>query len=104
MHPQTVASTALKLIASMKRDWIHTGRRPSGVCAGALFIACHAHGHERSMEQVLAFTICKHLVHFVGCDCLHIYVHLLTPSSSHATRTATSGPWSRYWPLYAQGL
>lgn len=50
---QTVASTALKLIASMKRDWIQTGRRPSGICAGALFIGAHAHGYERSMEQIL---------------------------------------------------
>ena len=39
-----VANTALRLVASMKRDWIQTGRRPSGVCGAAIYIAAHIHG------------------------------------------------------------
>jgi transcription factor IIIB subunit 2 len=42
MH--SVANTALRLVASMKRDWIQTGRRPSGICGAALYIAAHIHG------------------------------------------------------------
>ena len=31
-----VSMTALRLLQRMKRDWMHTGRRPSGLCgAGA---------------------------------------------------------------------
>lgn len=39
-----VSETAMRLVASMKRDWIQTGRRPSGVCGAALYIATHLHG------------------------------------------------------------
>lgn len=39
-----VSKTAMRLVASMKRDWIQTGRRPSGVCGAALYIATHLHG------------------------------------------------------------
>jgi hypothetical protein len=48
MHP--VANTTLRLIGSMKRDWMQTGRRPSGVCGAALFIATHIHNVERSKQ------------------------------------------------------
>ena len=41
---QAVANTALRMVASMKRDWMQTGRRPSGICGAALFIAAHIHG------------------------------------------------------------
>jgi len=34
-----VSKTALRLVQRMKRDWIHTGRRPSGLCGAALLIA-----------------------------------------------------------------
>ena len=27
-----VAMTAMRLVARMKRDWIHHGRRPAGLC------------------------------------------------------------------------
>lgn len=40
----TVSDTAMRLVASMRRDWIQTGRRPSGVCGAALYIASHLHG------------------------------------------------------------
>lgn len=41
---QSVANTALRMVASMKRDWMQTGRRPSGICGAALMIAAHIHG------------------------------------------------------------
>ena len=39
-----VANTALRLVSSMKRDWLQTGRRPGGICGAALYIAGHVHG------------------------------------------------------------
>ena len=52
MH--TVANTALRLVASMKRDWMQTGRRPNGICGAALWVACHIHGFSPSKRDVVA--------------------------------------------------
>ena len=38
----------------MKRDWMQTGRRPSGVCGAALWVAALLHGYERSKRDVVA--------------------------------------------------
>jgi hypothetical protein len=57
MHP--VANTTLRLIGSMKRDWMQTGRRPSGVCGAALFIATHIHGVERSKQVRSSEEACR---------------------------------------------
>lgn len=48
-----VANTALRLISSMQRDWMQTGRRPSGVCGAALFLACHIHGTPRPKHDIM---------------------------------------------------
>ena len=48
-----VTNTALRLVKSMKRDWMQTGRRPSGICGAALFIATHIHGEEPHSCNVL---------------------------------------------------
>eukprot|EP01026_Neomeris_dumetosa_P035945 TRINITY_DN2890_c0_g1_i8.p1 TRINITY_DN2890_c0_g1~~TRINITY_DN2890_c0_g1_i8.p1 ORF type:complete len:603 (+),score=142.05 TRINITY_DN2890_c0_g1_i8:204-1811(+) len=39
-----VVTTTLRLIASMRRDWMITGRRPAGVLGAALYLAAHIHG------------------------------------------------------------
>ncbi|XP_038725437.1 transcription factor IIIB 60 kDa subunit isoform X2 [Tripterygium wilfordii] len=39
-----VAKTAESIMASMKRDWITTGRKPSGLCGAALYISALSHG------------------------------------------------------------
>ena len=31
-----VSMTALRLLQRMKRDWMHTGRRPSGLCGAGM--------------------------------------------------------------------
>ncbi|KAL4428055.1 hypothetical protein ABPG75_002144 [Micractinium tetrahymenae] len=65
-----VANTALRLVASMKRDWIQTGRRPSGICGAAIYIAAHIHGFERSIRDVVSVvhigehTLSKRLYEF----------------------------------------
>ena len=35
----------------MKRDWIQTGRRPSGICGAAIYIAAHVHGAARGRRR-----------------------------------------------------
>ncbi|KZS05475.1 Transcription factor IIIB 90 kDa subunit, partial [Daphnia magna] len=48
-----VSRTALRLVQRMKRDWIHTGRRPSGLCGAALLIAARIHGFNRTVLDVI---------------------------------------------------
>eukprot|EP00873_Tetraselmis_striata_P036499 jgi/Tetstr1/456763/TSEL_043460.t1 len=48
-----VVNTAIRLVASMKRDWMQTGRRPAGICGAALYIASHIHGFNHSKRDVM---------------------------------------------------
>ncbi|XP_037772564.1 transcription factor IIIB 90 kDa subunit-like [Penaeus monodon] len=48
-----VSETALRLVKRMKRDWMHTGRRPSGVCGAALVISARLHGYNRTITDVI---------------------------------------------------
>lgn len=57
---QTVANTALRVVARMKRDWIQVGRRPAGVCAAGLLIAARMHGFRRSEREIVRVVhICE---------------------------------------------
>ena len=38
-----IANTALKILQSMKRNWLHLGRRPSGLCGASILIAAKCH-------------------------------------------------------------
>ncbi|XP_067030715.1 transcription factor IIIB 90 kDa subunit-like isoform X2 [Acropora muricata] len=48
-----VAVTALRLVSRMKRDWIHHGRRPSGLCGAALLVSARLHGFCRTVREVV---------------------------------------------------
>eukprot|EP00741_Cyanophora_paradoxa_P011198 tig00020554_g10818.t1 len=48
-----VAMSALRLVGRMARDWIHTGRRPSGICGAALLVAARMHGFERDVADIV---------------------------------------------------
>jgi len=50
---QAVATTALRMLQSMKRDWISTGRRPAGLCGAAILISARYHGFTRSTYQIV---------------------------------------------------
>mmetsp|Transcript_9667 Transcript_9667/g.14557 ORF Transcript_9667/g.14557 Transcript_9667/m.14557 type:complete len:697 (+) Transcript_9667:118-2208(+) len=53
-----VSTTALRIVTRMKKDWIHTGRRPDGVCAAAMLVACRSYGCQKSiMEMAQIFRI-----------------------------------------------
>ncbi|GAB1599620.1 transcription factor IIIB 90 kDa subunit-like [Argonauta hians] len=67
-----VSMTALRLVQRMKRDWMHTGRRPSGLCGAALLVACRIFGFNRTVKnlihvvKVCESTIRKRLNEFEG--------------------------------------
>jgi transcription factor IIIB subunit 2 len=43
----------------MKRDWIHVGRRPAGICGAALVVAARVHGIDLSLKDVTnAVRVC----------------------------------------------
>ncbi|KAI3741422.1 hypothetical protein L1987_59094 [Smallanthus sonchifolius] len=55
-----VLNTALHLAVSMKRDWIQTGRKPSGICAAAIYVSSLLHGYNFSKTNVVkAVHICE---------------------------------------------
>lgn len=37
----------------MKRDWISTGRRPTGICGAALLLAARAHNVNRAVSDIV---------------------------------------------------
>uniref|UniRef100_A0A3Q2EJI2 Transcription factor TFIIB cyclin-like domain-containing protein n=1 Tax=Cyprinodon variegatus TaxID=28743 RepID=A0A3Q2EJI2_CYPVA len=52
--------TALRLVQRMKRDWMHTGRRPSGLCGAALLVAARMHKFRRSVKDVISVVkVCQ---------------------------------------------
>ncbi|XP_058470969.1 transcription factor IIIB 90 kDa subunit-like [Solea solea] len=48
-----VSMTALRLVQRMKRDWMHTGRRPSGLCGAALLVAARMHDFCRTTKEII---------------------------------------------------
>ncbi|XP_077420662.1 BRF1 general transcription factor IIIB subunit a isoform X2 [Vanacampus margaritifer] len=48
-----VSMTALRLVQRMKRDWMHTGRRPSGLCGAALLVAARMHDFRRTPKEIV---------------------------------------------------
>ncbi|PZC73611.1 hypothetical protein B5X24_HaOG209028 [Helicoverpa armigera] len=65
-----VSMTALRLVQRMKRDSIHSGRRPSGICGAALLIAARLHEFNRTPADVVRIvkvhesTLRKRLLEF----------------------------------------
>ena len=47
-----IEKTALKILQFLKRDWITTGRRPSGLCGACLFISCKLHGYKLIIDDI----------------------------------------------------
>ncbi|XP_031260275.1 transcription factor IIIB 60 kDa subunit isoform X2 [Pistacia vera] len=69
-----VCSTARDILASMKRDWITTGRKPSGLCGAALYISALTHGLKFPKSDVVKTvhiceaTLTKRLIEFENTD------------------------------------
>ncbi|XP_011874658.1 PREDICTED: transcription factor IIIB 90 kDa subunit [Vollenhovia emeryi] len=66
----SVSMTALRVVQRMKRDSIHSGRRPSGLCGAALLIAARLHEFNRSTADIIKIvkvhesTLRKRLMEF----------------------------------------
>ncbi|OIT28740.1 PREDICTED: transcription factor IIIB 60 kDa subunit-like [Nicotiana attenuata] len=69
-----ISRTALHIVASMKRDWMQTGRKPSGVCGAALYIAALSHGLSCSKSEIIKVvhiceaTLTKRLIEFENTE------------------------------------
>ncbi|KAK2582448.1 hypothetical protein KPH14_004757 [Odynerus spinipes] len=65
-----VSMTALRVVQRMKRDSIHSGRKPSGLCGAALLMAARLHEFNRSPTDIVKIvkvhesTLRKRLMEF----------------------------------------
>ncbi|CAG9765683.1 unnamed protein product [Ceutorhynchus assimilis] len=50
---QQVTNTALRMVQRMKRDSLHSGRRPSGLCGAALLMSARLHDYNRSIADIV---------------------------------------------------
>lgn len=70
----TVSEIALRIVASMKRDWMQTGRKPSGLCGAALYISALSHGLNYSKSDIVTVvhiceaTLTKRLIEFENTE------------------------------------
>uniref|UniRef100_A0A1A7YFI6 BRF1 homolog, subunit of RNA polymerase III transcription initiation factor IIIBa n=3 Tax=Iconisemion striatum TaxID=60296 RepID=A0A1A7YFI6_9TELE len=75
-----VSMTALRLVQRMKRDWIHTGRRPSGLCGAALLVAARLHDFCRTIKEIINVvkvcetTLRKRLIEFEDTPTSHLTI------------------------------
>jgi len=69
-HNKQVVETATHIIASMKSNWMQTGRKPSGICGAALYTAALSHGIKCSKTDITNIvyiceaTLTKRLIEF----------------------------------------
>jgi len=65
-----IEMTAMRIAQRMKRDWMHFGRRPSGLCGSALLVAARLHDVHCSIKEIIRVvkvceaTIRKRLTEF----------------------------------------
>lgn len=57
---QEVEMTALRIVQRMKRDWMHTGRRPSGLCGAALLVASRLNEIHCTIKDIIKIVkVCE---------------------------------------------
>ncbi|KAF7646861.1 hypothetical protein LDENG_00181370 [Lucifuga dentata] len=72
--------TAMRLVQRMKRDWMHTGRRPSGLCGAALLVAARMHEFRRTIKEIVDVvkvceaTLRKRLTEFEDTPTSHMTI------------------------------
>lgn len=52
-HEPKIRYDAIQILKRMKRDWIHHGRRPSGVCAAAILLAARMNNYRRTTREIV---------------------------------------------------
>ncbi|GIX64990.1 transcription factor IIIb subunit [Babesia caballi] len=55
-----IITTGVRLIQAMRRDWLCTGRRPTGLCGAALVVAARVHGIPLNAEAVASVVRISH--------------------------------------------
>ncbi|CAK5083902.1 unnamed protein product [Meloidogyne enterolobii] len=55
-----IALLATRIIQRMKRDWMSTGRRPTGICGAALLLASRAFNLNRSVADIVNIVHVSH--------------------------------------------
>jgi transcription factor IIIB subunit 2 len=88
-----VSMAALRLVAQMRRDWMQTGRRPSGICGVCLMIAGSMYGFKRTPQEIgqvvriSGVTVYKRLQEFkanpVASLTVQDFLSLEDPSNPH---------------------
>ncbi|GMH09099.1 hypothetical protein Nepgr_010939 [Nepenthes gracilis] len=69
-----IEKTALRIITSMKQNWMQTGRKPSGICGAALYVSALSHGHKVMKSDIVKIvhiceaTLTKRLIEFENTD------------------------------------
>lgn len=69
---QKVAQDAVRLVKRFDRDWMQTGRRPSGICGACLMLAARMNNFRRSVQEIVQVvkiadvTLRKRLEEFKG--------------------------------------
>ncbi|KAK1420269.1 hypothetical protein QVD17_21718 [Tagetes erecta] len=97
-----VLNTALHLVVSMKRDWIQTGRKPSGICAAAIYVSSLLHGYNISKTNVVqAVHICeatltKRLIEFENTEAGSLTIEEFTQNAIEYEKEMQSCKQSAY--------
>ncbi|KEF60882.1 uncharacterized protein A1O9_02445 [Exophiala aquamarina CBS 119918] len=52
-HRDKIKMDAVRIVKRMKRDWMSTGRRPSGVCGAAILLAARMNNYRRTVREVV---------------------------------------------------
>jgi transcription factor IIIB subunit 2 len=47
-----ITLSALRLIARMKRNWMSTGRKPTGLCGAAILLSARIHGMKKNQKEI----------------------------------------------------
>ncbi|EJU01279.1 hypothetical protein DACRYDRAFT_107836 [Dacryopinax primogenitus] len=67
---EKIRDDAVRIVHRFKRDWLYTGRRPSGICGAALLLAARMNNYRRSVLEIVQVvkiadtTLKKRLVEF----------------------------------------
>ncbi|MES1904389.1 MAG: transcription factor TFIIIB subunit brf1 [Paramarteilia canceri] len=92
---QQIVQVAVNLVAGMQRDWMCTGRRPSGLCASSLLIAARLYGFNRTVDDILSVfklhkaTLLKRLQEFSNVSSGFLtYDELLTSDPSQQSQSS----------------
>ncbi|KAI4387157.1 hypothetical protein MLD38_005007 [Melastoma candidum] len=93
-----IARTALRIIASMRRDWMQTGRKPSGLWGAAVYVSALAHGIKCSKSDILRLvhiceaTLTKRLVEFESTESGSLTIDELNAKARLDERTPAKHP------------